>query len=220
VKSDLQIGIELFNEGKFWEAHEAFEREWMVAQESFKLQIQAIIQVAAVFYHFEQGRSRPALSLARSSLEKFRAARLAHPIASKTPPWVKIDGVEQALEDILYDENSWITHFEQELTLTLNCEQAHELGRLLSSSFSESEELRVDLPLNWAIFWKLRDDESRLLMAHPQENEWVATAALESSHAGALTERLLGAQTGLVFAISEIGSVGGISNVELTVRVI
>ncbi len=101
--SDWQIGIELFNEGKFWESHEAFEREWTKLPEAQKLQIQAIIQVAAMFHLFEKNRIRPALALARSSLEKFQSAREK----ALAPPYVSIPGIESALQAILADTDLW-----------------------------------------------------------------------------------------------------------------
>lgn len=108
---------------------------------------------------------------------------------------------------------------EQELEIVLNVEQSQQLADLLAASFAENFELRVDLPKNWAIFWKIRSDESRVLLAHPQEGEWVATAALESSHAKLLTDHLSSAVSGTTFSLGEIGIVGGVSNVDIRVRI-
>ena len=88
------------------------------------------------------------------------------------------------------------------------------------AAFEVGEELRLDLPKNWAIFWKTRPEESRLLLAHPQENEWVVTAALEADHARKLTEAIARAQNGSVIELSRMGPVGGVSNVELRICVI
>ncbi|MDR3608772.1 MAG: hypothetical protein P4M08_15515 [Oligoflexia bacterium] len=82
-------------------------------------------------------------------------------------------------------------------------------------------ELRLDLPDEWRIFWKLRDDESRLLIAYPQESEWVATVALELEHG----RRFLAALEALVpgsdepLMIGRLGSVGQVSNVEVLISV-
>jgi|GEM_PF-2230463 len=114
MKSNWQIGIELFNEGKFWEAHECFEQDWLKLPEPSRTQIQAVIQVAAVFYLFEKGRSRPALSLSKSSLEKFRVARTATLSGGARPlPWVQIEGIEEALTAILEDEERWLIYRKQ-----------------------------------------------------------------------------------------------------------
>ena len=80
-------------------------------------------------------------------------------------------------------------------------------------------ELRVDLPRNWLLFWKARESESRLLIAHPQAEVWVGTLALEASDAALLLERLRCARAGDVVKVSEIFAVGGVSNFELTIRV-
>src|SRR5271168_4015231 len=64
--------------------------------------------------------------------------------------------------------------------LELSPLQAQELASMLTTVLVPGGgELRLSLPDEWSIFWKLRDDESRLLIAHPQADEWVATLALE-----------------------------------------
>lgn len=78
-------------------------------------------------------------------------------------------------------------------------------------------ELRVDLPRNWIVFWKLRDGESRLLIAHPQAEEWVATAALSVDHAHAFLDRLAGLQAGDSLSLGQLAPVDRVSNVEIVV---
>jgi len=49
-----------------------------------------------------------------------------------------------------------------------------------------SGELRLDLPQGYSVFVKLKDSGlSRLLIAHPEENEWVATFMLSAEVADA-----------------------------------
>src|SRR4051794_29099476 len=40
-------------------------------------------------------------------------------------------------------------------------------------------ELRLELPQNWVLYWKTKENASRVLLAHPQPERWVATFALE-----------------------------------------
>ena len=98
-------------------------------------------------------------------------------------------------------------------TLRLKSRELAELIALLEEVFVENgPELRVDLPRNWIVFWKRREGESRLLIAHPQENEWVATAALEPEHGKKLIDELKTLQTGSANRVTAVG------NVELEIR--
>jgi hypothetical protein len=82
-------------------------------------------------------------------------------------------------------------------------------------------ELRIDLPQGWALFFKLREGESRLLLAHPEAEVWVATLALDSDHAArflrALPE-LAAADAGAALRLSELAPVARVSNCELVLR--
>jgi hypothetical protein len=106
---------------------------------------------------------------------------------------------------------------ETELTLVLTDELWLELreriGPILAGS--EAGELRLDLPGGWTLFWKRREGESRLLMAHPEHEEWVATLALGSDHA----ERVLSAfGTETRLRVGELGEVAGLCNFELALE--
>ncbi|MEK7748740.1 MAG: DUF309 domain-containing protein [Bacteroidota bacterium] len=52
-------GIELFNRGQFWEAHEAWEQIWWEREEEGRIFFQGIIQAAAAF-HLVFENPRPA----------------------------------------------------------------------------------------------------------------------------------------------------------------
>jgi hypothetical protein len=43
-------GVALFNERKFWEAHEAWEDVWQIREEDSRIFFQAIIQAAAAYH--------------------------------------------------------------------------------------------------------------------------------------------------------------------------
>jgi predicted metal-dependent hydrolase len=51
-------GIQLFNQGAFWHAHEAWEACWLAAAEPDKTFYQALIQVAAALVKWQQGNLR------------------------------------------------------------------------------------------------------------------------------------------------------------------
>ncbi len=44
---------------------------------------------------------------------------------------------------------------------------------------------------HWAMVWKIRTGESRLLLAHPEQREWVLTVALTEKDWRTLQERIL-----------------------------
>jgi hypothetical protein len=106
----------------------------------------------------------------------------------------------------------------QRLTLWLDKQPLEQLLPMLREVLAEEGggELRLDLPRGWIIFWKKREGESRLLLAHPQQDEWVATVALNSEHAGLLIERLEKLGSGQTLSLGELASTGGVSNLELT----
>jgi hypothetical protein len=76
-------------------------------------------------------------------------------------------------------------------------------------------ELRLELPNGWAVFWKEREGESRLLIAHPSAEVWVATCALTREHGLTVLERL---REGLEITVGEAVPLASISNVEVTLR--
>ncbi|MBC7386606.1 MAG: hypothetical protein H7301_10670 [Cryobacterium sp.] len=79
----------------------------------------------------------------------------------------------------------------------------------------EGNELRTHFPGGWTVFWKMIAGESRLLVAHPELNEWVATLALSSDHIEKLRRRLLdlGKES---LSLSVLEKVSRVSNLEVS----
>ncbi|MCM2279385.1 MAG: hypothetical protein NDJ89_15020 [Oligoflexia bacterium] len=100
-------------------------------------------------------------------------------------------------------------------------ELVHALGEAFEGEHSE---LRLELPQEWLIFWKRREQESRLLLAHPEPGVWVATVALELPAALALLQGLRKARPGDSVAVGELagksGRIGSVSNVEILISVV
>ncbi|HEU5162492.1 MAG TPA: DUF309 domain-containing protein [Thermoanaerobaculia bacterium] len=71
----LAHGVELFNRGSFWEAHEAWEELWLRAGPEIRLFVQGLIQLAAAWHHVGRGNRRGAERLFRSGLEKLAPYR-------------------------------------------------------------------------------------------------------------------------------------------------
>jgi predicted metal-dependent hydrolase len=71
----LARGVALFNEGEYWEAHEAWEELWLEAKPPLRLFVQGLIQLAAAWHHVRRGNHRGAERLFRSGLEKLAPYR-------------------------------------------------------------------------------------------------------------------------------------------------
>ena len=68
----FEEGIDLFNAGRFFECHEAWERVWNRSEGDEKLAIQGLIQAAVAILHLERGNHEGAESLyakARAKLD-------------------------------------------------------------------------------------------------------------------------------------------------------
>jgi predicted metal-dependent hydrolase len=103
MSAGLEHGIQLFNSGRFWEAHEAWEEVWMPDRKGpdagfFK----GLIQVAAGCLHYTRRNRRGAVNKWRSGadylrpyLPEHRGVRLAqlvegvdgYVVAMRDPDW-------------------------------------------------------------------------------------------------------------------------------------
>ncbi|HEX6086340.1 MAG TPA: DUF309 domain-containing protein [Thermoanaerobaculia bacterium] len=70
MTTNLAEGIALFNDQKFWHAHEAWERDWLVAEGDEKLFLQGLIQLAAAYHHVQRGTYSGGIRLFDAALEK------------------------------------------------------------------------------------------------------------------------------------------------------
>jgi predicted metal-dependent hydrolase len=71
--AEYLAGIDLYNEGEFHAAHDAWEERWRDdCGPREKLFLQAMIQSAVVFHHIEIGRRGAARRMYGMALEKFR----------------------------------------------------------------------------------------------------------------------------------------------------
>jgi uncharacterized protein len=71
-------GIALFNAGRFFECHEAWEQVWLRADRDTKLFYQGMIQAAVAILHAERGNLAGARSLYAKAREKLDALPAAH----------------------------------------------------------------------------------------------------------------------------------------------
>lgn len=97
----LEEGRALFNEGRFFEAHERWEEAWLVETGRSRLFLQGLIQIAAGCLKASQGRTAGAVRLLESGARK---------VAEAGPPQELADflaDVSQRTGEIGKQEPSW-----------------------------------------------------------------------------------------------------------------
>jgi SAM-dependent methyltransferase len=95
----LERGIELFNQGRYWDAHEAWEEAWMPDRHGpdsgfFK----GLIQVAAGCLHHGRHNRRGAVNKWRSGAGYLRAYPAAHRRVALAPLLAEVDAMLAAME--------------------------------------------------------------------------------------------------------------------------
>ncbi len=71
----LQLGIDLYNAGHYWNAHEAWEEVWLESERGVRNFYQGLIQVAAGFVHVTRNRYPGGVKLLGSGIEKLERYR-------------------------------------------------------------------------------------------------------------------------------------------------
>jgi predicted metal-dependent hydrolase len=66
----LQLGIDLYNAGHYWNAHEAWEQVWLDAEREQRAFYQGLIQVTAAFVHVTRDEYPGAIRLLDAGIEK------------------------------------------------------------------------------------------------------------------------------------------------------
>ena len=78
----FEEGRALFNEGRFFEAHEKWEEAWLREKGSAKLLLQGLIQIAAGFHKARSGNGAAAIRLWEAGASKVRRAGASEPLAA------------------------------------------------------------------------------------------------------------------------------------------
>jgi len=63
TEGPLAEGLQLYRDGKFFEAHEAWETVWSFAEGPERSLLQALIQITAAFHHLNRKNNRIGASL-------------------------------------------------------------------------------------------------------------------------------------------------------------
>ncbi|TMD16482.1 MAG: DUF309 domain-containing protein [Chloroflexi bacterium] len=101
----LTEGVELFNSGRYWEAHEAWEREWTPDRKGLDSGFyKGLIQVAAGCLHYSRRNRRGALNKWRSGADYLRPYLPAHHGLRLAPLVQAVDGFLDALAGPVWPE--------------------------------------------------------------------------------------------------------------------
>lgn len=99
----MREGVELFNEQKYWESHEALEDVWMEdRQDPARNVYWAVIQVAAACIHYRDSNLIGAQGMIYKAKEKFRRCRDQHiltDIAFKFLDWEELEADVMKIPD-------------------------------------------------------------------------------------------------------------------------
>lgn len=107
----MREGVELFNEQKYWECHEALEDVWMEdRQDPARNVYWAVIQVAAACIHYRDSNLIGAQGMIYKAKEKFRRCRDQHiltDIAFKFLDWEELEAdvmkIPETNNSVLHD---------------------------------------------------------------------------------------------------------------------
>jgi uncharacterized protein len=98
VTTGLLEGIDLFNKGHYWEAHEAWERDWMPDRKGRDSGFyKGLIQVAAGCLHYTRRNRRGAVNKWKSGADYLRPYLPAHRGVRLTPLVSAVDGYLEAM---------------------------------------------------------------------------------------------------------------------------
>jgi len=70
LQAEFRHGIALFNAGRYWDAHEAWETVWNAVEGDERLFYQGLIQAAAAMVHRQKSNAHGVRVLGTKALEK------------------------------------------------------------------------------------------------------------------------------------------------------
>ena len=88
----LKEGLALFNEERFWEAHETLEQVWRETEGPERDAIQSLILTCAAFVHYQKGETDICLSVLRRARVKMSDVKL---------PFLDLGGLRSDIDSIL-----------------------------------------------------------------------------------------------------------------------
>ncbi len=105
MSSLLAEGIELFNQGRYWDAHEVWERDWTPDRKGPDSGFyKGLIQVAAGCLHYTRRNRRGALHKWRSGADYLRPYLPLHRGVRLAPLVAAVDGYLEAMASSAWPE--------------------------------------------------------------------------------------------------------------------
>ena len=99
MNDGLKRGVDLFNNGRYWDAHEAWEHEWMSDRKGSDAGFyKGLIQVAAGCLHYGRGNRRGAVNKWRSGADYLRPYLPNHLGLFLAPLVESVDGFLAAIK--------------------------------------------------------------------------------------------------------------------------
>jgi uncharacterized protein len=99
MRAGLTRGVELFNRGEYWEAHEAWEAEWMPDRKGPDAGFyKGLIQVAAGCLHYTRRNRRGAVNKWRSGADYLRPYLPEHRGVRLAPLVMAVDRYLEAMK--------------------------------------------------------------------------------------------------------------------------
>jgi uncharacterized protein len=126
----LELGIQEFNEGRFYEAHDLLEDLWQCYREPDRVLLQALIHTAVGFYHLDTGNLKGCRSQLLKACSKMSSYLPEHWGLQLAPLYTSIS---RQLE--LIDERGQSQGKRTELSVLPRIQRSHrDAGGLLSIS--------------------------------------------------------------------------------------
>jgi predicted metal-dependent hydrolase len=102
----FRSGLEAFNSGRFFDAHEHWEEVWLETLDPEKMFLQGLIQVAAAFHHYTRENRQGTRNLLQAGLTKidrfphFHRGLALEPLRMAVRQWLAaLEGEEAPAED-------------------------------------------------------------------------------------------------------------------------
>lgn len=110
----MKEGVELFNEQKYWECHEALEDVWMEDRNDNARNVYwAVIQVAAACIHYRDSKIIGSQGMIMKAKQKFRRCREMHILTELAFKYLDWEELEQIVMKIPEGEHSQLKDFKE-----------------------------------------------------------------------------------------------------------
>ncbi len=100
LNQHLQRGVRLWNQGRYWHCHEAWEKAWLQLRGRERAYLQGCIQAAAVHVLIAKNRHQAAVRVAARALELLGSRMPAATSALRLP---RIPGIRKALRTFIHE---------------------------------------------------------------------------------------------------------------------